>query len=268
MPSSLPVPAIPRQAATVVPVRDAPDGVEVLLLTRHHDSPMSPGAYAFPGGRVEPADAWADARRLCHGLDEALAAETVDVPIEAAAAYRIAALREAFEETGFLLANRADGSPVPLARLGRERLAALRARSRADAAAFRAILVEEGWRLAIDRTAYYARWITPEERPLRYDARFFLALTLPGASDAAVEPDGRETVACRWIRPAVALEEARTGRAPLPVPTREVLRSLIEETDTASLLRAARRRAVRPVQPRIVREEGRERILLPGEPGY
>jgi 8-oxo-dGTP pyrophosphatase MutT (NUDIX family) len=189
-------------------------------------------------------------------------------PVQAAAAYRIAALREAFEETGFLLACRADGGPLPLAQLGSARLAALRARSRADAAAFRAILVEEGWRLAAGRTAYYARWITPEERPLRYDARFFLALALPGASEAGIEPDGRETVACRWVRPAAALEEARSGPAPLPVPTREVLRSLIEATDTTSLLMAVRRREVRPVRPRIVREDGRERILLPGEPGY
>jgi 8-oxo-dGTP pyrophosphatase MutT (NUDIX family) len=257
----------------VVPVRDGPAGLEVLLLRRHPDTPMSPGAYAFPGGRVEPADTWADALALCRGFDGKESAVLGDGrPVGQAASqamgYWIAALREAFEETGFLLVWGIGWRPVASPAVGAARLADLRARSREDAGAFRTMLVEAGWRLATDRMAYYARWITPEERPLRYDARFFLAVAFPDSAQSELEPDGRETVACQWVRPAEALAEARAGGVPLPVPTREVLRSLVDAPDAATLLAAARGREVRPVRPRIVREDGRERILLPGDPGY
>ena len=96
------------------------------------------------------------------------------------------------------------GAPVTAAELGAARLPALRARSREDAAAFRAFLLDEGCRLATDRMIYYVRWVTPEERPLRYDARFFLALAPPGGGDSPLIPDGRETIACDWIQPAAA----------------------------------------------------------------
>jgi len=227
---------------------------------------MSPGAYAFPGGRVERADRW-DGAAPVGGLDLARAsARLLDVtPPEAAAAFWIAALREAFEETGLLLAYRANGTPFVPATDDAPRFAAHRARCRADAGAFPLVLAAEGLTLATDRMAYWARWITPEERPLRYDARFFVAAAPPSVP---LEPDGRETMACRWSRPAGALEQHRAGAITLPVPVREILRSVAGQTDVATLHRNAEDREIHPVRPRIVREGGAERILLPGDPGY
>lgn len=260
-----PVPA--RDAATVVLVRDAPGGIEVLLLERHAASPMSPGAFAFPGGRVEATDAAPDGERLCRGLTAAAAAATLpDVwPPQRALGFWIAALREAFEEAGLLLAYDRGGSPfVPAAR-ARERLAAQRARWRKDPGAFTAMLAAEGLTLATDRMAYWAHWITPEERPRRYDTRFFVAAAF---ADAAPEPDGVEVVGWRWIAPAAALAEQRAGRLVLPVPTQRVLASLAPHGSVAAVLAAAPAREIRPIRPRIVRAEGKERILLPGDPGY
>ena len=260
-------PGTPRPAAAVVAARDTAAGLEVLLLQRHVDSPMSPGAYAFPGGRVEAADSEDGAGRSCHGLDESAAAAALrDVtPPRAALAFWIAALREAFEETGLLLAYRVDGTPFAPGPAERPRFDAYRARCRADAAAFLAMLRTEGLTLATDRMAYWARWITPEERPLRYDARFFVAASVAAVP---VDPDGRETVACRWLSPTAALEQHRAGAITLPVPTREILRSIAGVPDVTTLLETARRREIRPVRARIVREGGAERILLPGDPGY
>lgn len=62
--------------------------------------------------------------------------------------------------------------------------------------------------LATDRLVYYAHGITPEERPVPYDARSFVGAAFP---ESAAEPDGIEAVTCCWLRPAVALELARTG---------------------------------------------------------
>ena len=49
-------PAVPAPAATVVLVRDAPDGLEVLLARRSSKLAFHGGAWVFPGGRIDPGD--------------------------------------------------------------------------------------------------------------------------------------------------------------------------------------------------------------------
>jgi len=91
-PESGKAPPAPKPSGTVVPVRDADRGLEVLLLERAGRAGREgPYPWVFPGGKVEPADrARADA-------DDADAddAETVA---------RHAAVREAHEEAGLVLA--------------------------------------------------------------------------------------------------------------------------------------------------------------------
>jgi 8-oxo-dGTP pyrophosphatase MutT (NUDIX family) len=258
-------PAATRDAATVILVRQEPGGLEALLLERHPASRFAPGAFAFPGGRLEPADA--HAADVCHGLSAAAAARTLgeaDRPAEQALAFWVGALREAFEEVGVLLARDPAGRP---ASPGPESAgwAGARADARRDAACFPAWLRRELLRLATDRMVYFARWITPEERPVRFDARFFLAAALPGMEPV---PDGIETVGVRWMRPADALAEQAAGRLALPFPTQQTLRRLAPAAGVAEALDEARGRAVAPVRPRVLAAGGRERILLPGEPGY
>jgi len=236
----------------------------VLLLERHRASPMSPGAFAFPGGRVEASDAHPDAERVCRGLTAAgAAARLPDVtPPERAIGFWIAALREAFEEAGLLLAYERGGGPAVL---DAPRRLEDRERCRAASGAFRAMLLAEGWTLATDRMAYWAHWITPEERPIRYDTRFFVAAAFP---HGAPEPDGVEVVACRWLTPEAALVHHAAGDLVLPMVTQEVLRSIAPHPTVTALLAAAPSREIRPVRPRIVVAEGRERILLPDDPGW
>jgi 8-oxo-dGTP pyrophosphatase MutT (NUDIX family) len=255
------------EAATIVLARDGPAGLEVVLLERHARSRMAPGAFAFPGGRLEAADVPADAHGLCRGLAAGDAARILrDVePPQRAIGFWMAVLRELFEETGILLAYGRDGAPfvpdgVALARLGE-----CRTRSRRDGRAFVAMLREEGLTLAADRMAYYAHWITPEERPVRYDTRFFVAAAFEGAEP---DPDGVEIVGWRWLGPADALRRHEAGTLTLPFPTRRVLGEIAAHPRVAALLEAARAREVRPIRPRIVVVGGEERFLLPGDPGY
>jgi 8-oxo-dGTP pyrophosphatase MutT (NUDIX family) len=256
---------VPRAAASVILARDAPGGLEVLLLQRHPDSRFAPGAFAFPGGRVEPADAGAGIEARCRGLGRAEAARhlrDVEPPIRAIG-FWVAALREAFEEAGLLLAYGPDQRPVDATSLGDAQ--AQRARCREDSAAFGRLLADLDLALATDRVAYWAHWITPEERPVRYDTRFFVAAAWPHQTP---EPDGLEMVAARWIGPGDALARHGARELVLPFPTQRILASLSAHRDVGALLAAARGREVRPVRPRIVREEGRERILLPQDPGW
>jgi 8-oxo-dGTP pyrophosphatase MutT (NUDIX family) len=252
---------VARDAATVILARDAGGDVEVLLLERHRASPMAPGAYAFPGGRVEVADAGPAWEPLCRGLTLAAAAAILpDVePPTRAIGFWVAALREAFEEAAILLAYDRAGQL-----LGRHGLTGARGAA-ADAAPFRRLLAAEGLVLATDRMAYWAHWITPEERPVRYDTRFFVAAAPP---DATAEPDGTEIVGARWLTPADALGCHRAGELTLPAVTREILASVSPYPSAAALLAAAAGRAIRPIRPRIVLAEGKERILLPDDPGW
>jgi 8-oxo-dGTP pyrophosphatase MutT (NUDIX family) len=258
-------PVTPREAASVILARDASAGLEVLLLERHPDSRFSPGAFAFPGGRVEPADAAPGVEGRCRGLDRVEAArQLADVrPAERALGFWVAALREAFEEAGILLAYGSDGRPVEPSTLGDAR--AHRARCRDDSAGFGRLLADLDLVLATDRVAYWAHWITPEERPVRYDARFFVAAA---GSDQTPEPDGFEIVGARWMGPGDALARHRARELVLPFPTQRILTTLSEHRAVAALLAAARGREIRPVRPRVVRDAGGERILLPEDPGW
>lgn len=262
-----PTSVVARDAATVLLARDAPVGVEVLLLERHRASRMAPGAYAFPGGRVEPADAPPDAERFCRGLtrDGAAAALRDVAPAERAIGFWVAALREAFEETGLLLACDAAGTPLSPDGPTAERLAAHRHRCRTDPAAFRAMLLDEGWDLATDRMAYWAHWITPEERPVRYDTRFFVAAAFAGAAPA---PDNLEVVGFRWLTVAGALAQHSAGAITVPMVTQQILGSIAGYPTVNAILAAAPAREIHAVRPRILQREGKERILLPDDPGW
>jgi 8-oxo-dGTP pyrophosphatase MutT (NUDIX family) len=224
-----------------------------------------PGTFAFPGGRVEPADAEAGIEARCRELGRAEAARHLpDVePPERAIDFWVAALREAFEEAGVLLAYGPDARPTDAGTLGDAH--AQRARCREDSAVFGRLLADLNLVLATDRVAYWAHWITPEEGPIRYDTRFFVAAAWP---DQSPEPDGLEMVAARWIAPSDALALHRARELVLPFPTQRILASLSDHREIGALLAAAREQDVRPVRPRIVRDGSAERILLPQDPGW
>ena len=95
----------PRDAATVLMLREGSSGLEVLLLKRHADSKDLGGAFVFPGGKRDEADASPGALA---SLDQPIAALHAqlgepDIAPEHAASLFVAALREAQEECGLQL---------------------------------------------------------------------------------------------------------------------------------------------------------------------
>ena len=166
-----PRPATPAHAATLVLLRDRPAGeFDVLLMQRHRASKFAAGDFVFPGGKIEAADAPADAAAWCAGLGQKDASHVLGLEHapETALAHWIGAIRETFEEAGILLARGARG-PDPA------RLEAYRRACHSDKQAFWTMLRTERLTLATDRLVYFAHWITPEESPLRFDTRFFTA---------------------------------------------------------------------------------------------
>lgn len=245
-------PVVPRPAATVVLLRPADAGVEALLLRRHNRSGFAADAWVFPGGVVDAADSEPALAEACDGPTPQEWAERLGTASGAEAfGYAVAALREAFEETGILLARRAgDASgpgdlPIAPARLARHREALL-----AGSTSLLAIARAEGLRYRLDRLLYIAHWITPEPEPRRYDTRFFLA-EVP--ADAACVVHAPELVEACWLAPAAAVARFEAGEMKMLPPTVHTLRRLAGYDtldDVRTALRDAPVPAILPVMRR------------------
>ena len=111
----------------------------------------------------------------------------------------------------------------------------------------------------------FSRWITPAQVKIRYDTHFFLA-PLPAGQEPKV--DGEECIDLGWFEPARALEAHRAGEIALVFPTIKHLEQLREFPSVTAVLGHARRRDVRPVEPRVLLEGEVARLVLPGEEGY
>ena len=110
-----------------------------------------------------------------------------------------------------------------------------------------------------DALVLFARWITPPEVSIRFDTQFFL---VAAPADAAVVPDGEETVDARWFEPSRALQGAEAGELLLVFPTIKTLESLTPFATADAALEWASKLDVRPVEPRV---EGGRIVLDEGE---
>jgi len=205
------VPALPLLAATVVLLRQGPDGLEVLLIRRHGQSGFMPGATVFPGGKVDAAD-----------RDVPVVGKIPHLPgrdSETARAFAVAALRELHEEAHVLLAVDARGegpSVEALAEFDTE-IEALRNGRHLAASAWHAALRARSWRLDLRPLAAFAHWLTPLYEPKRFDTYFFAA-ELPAGQEPAL--DHHETTELFFIEARRALAEHSAGGATLlPPPT-------------------------------------------------
>lgn len=254
--------AAPQPAATVTLVRDAPRGIEVLMLQRSLSLAFMPGAHVFPGGALDTSDDAPALRALCVGLDDAAASRALGLE-RGGLAYWIAAIREAFEEAGILLAYDAGGGIVSLDSDTAERYRPHRQALDEGHGDFAEFALAEGLRLAADRLHYFGHWITPLGAPRRYDTRFFLAIA-PECQE--VWHDNRETVAHVWVRPQEALDLSAREAMHLRFPTRKTLERFAACSTAADLIaQISASRAVSALMPRITREG---RYVLPGDAGY
>lgn len=250
-------------SATVTIVRDAPRGIEVLMMKRNLKSGFVPGMYVFPGGGLDDTDLLFKNNNLCNCLDDASASGALGIPCDGLA-YWVAAIREAFEESGLLLARNEAGEVVSLTDPQiAQRFTEHRRQLNAGTAAFPALLQTENLQLAADQLTYFAHWITPVGLPRRYDTRFFMA-EAPGGQEPL--QDEQETIAATWVSPSEALSLHQRGGFEMRTPTVRTLESFADYDNVTNLRRGlAAQRDVRVMLPRIG-PDGRR--VLPGEPGY
>lgn len=217
----------PDPAATVIALRPAEDGFEVLVVKRNPRGFFG-SLVVFPGGRVED----------------------IDVPqgkkIGSDAAHRNAAVRELAEEAGLLLSDR-----------GIQKAGGVKDHD------FYAWLEDDG--LTIDPAALVlvSRWVTPEDAPRRFDTRFYL-LACEDTPDVSIDSD--ELVGYRWVTPSYALSKHENGDWPMWLPTTAHLRWLAKRPTIADAVDSAMGADGRTlIEPRRVDDGSLMPIHLPAE---
>jgi 8-oxo-dGTP pyrophosphatase MutT (NUDIX family) len=257
-------PAAPVPAATLILTREAAGRLQVCLLRRNPQSGFMPGAFVFPGGQVDPGDGerafWA--KRVDLG-PEAFAERLGETGGADGMAYAVAAVRETFEESRVLLAERRSDRAG-----GYAAACAWRAAHGAERGWFGRLMASGGWVLRLSDLLRWERWITPAAMPRRFDTRFFLA-ELPQGQEC--RPDMREATEGVWLTPREALAANLSGSVPLTPPGLVTLQELTRFTTVSAVLAAATaRRWGAGVMPRLISLPAgcQAVILMPWDPWY
>lgn len=243
----------PRRAATVMLLRDGPGGPAVHMLRRRASMAFAAGAYAYPGGGVDPRDddrpvGWA-------GPGRDLWARRLGVDAASAQAIVCAAVRETYEEAGVLLAGETAGTVV--GDTTGDDWEADRAALVGHELSFADFLNRRGLMLRSDLLGAWARWITPEFEPRRYDTWFFVAALPPGQRTRNASTEADRTV---WTGPAEATEAYDRGELLMMPPTVATLRQLQSYGTADEALAGSDGRDMTPVLA-TARLEGEELVL-------
>lgn len=253
--------AAPRPATTVLLLRpsqpgDAASPLEVFMVVRHHQIDSFSGALVFPGGKLEEADGAPSLRARCGGADK------ID---DAELKFRVAGVREAFEECGVLLARKRGQRAL----IGAADLKGIEERWRAKLAKDEASIVDmveaEDLEIATELMTPYAHWITPTFVPKRFDTWFFLA---EAPEDQIALHDGSESTDSVWIGPQEAIEEAKAGKRTLVHATTKNLELLAEGKTVGGAIAAASARKIVTVLPWVEERDGKRFLHIPEGAGY
>jgi 8-oxo-dGTP pyrophosphatase MutT (NUDIX family) len=247
---NLRTPVDPVSAATMLLLRDDPK-FEVLMVKRHHKIDFASGALVFPGGKPSAGDAVPEWIDHCTGWDSFDHTQRT---------LRIAAIREAYEEAGILLAENSDGTTFEGACDLESRKAVERGTQ-----GFLDIVRDAGVRLRLDRLTQFARWVTPAFMHKRFDTHFYV-VRAPDRQIAAC--DGYETVDAEWLSPRRALQMGEAGERTVIFPTRLNLQLLAEATSAEDCVAQAEAREMVTVLPEIVERDGKNVLTIPENAGY
>ena len=254
-------PPAPRPATTVLLLRpskagDADSGLEVFMVVRHQKIDAFSGALVFPGGKLEDADGDPRLRARC-GSAEKCSDEELK--------FRVAGVREAFEECGILLARKRGERAV----IAAADLKGIEERWRAKLAKDEATIVDlaeaEDLEIATDLMTPFAHWITPTFAPKRFDTWFFLA---EAPEDQVALHDGSESVDSVWIKPQQAIDEASAGKRTLVHATFKNLELLVEGGTVVGAISQATERKIVTVQPWVEVRDGKRFLHIPEGAGY
>ncbi len=243
-------------AATILLIRDGENGLEVFMVQRHHRIDFASSALVFPGGRVDQHDHTAELRDVCIHWEKDGAAT---LP------WRAAAIREAFEETGILLARDKNKPEDFISGDHAFSLWDFRKKVEDRQPPFAKFLRQHDLEADCASLVFYAHWITPEMMPKRFDTHFFIAAAPEGQAGLH---DGREMVDSIWLRPKDAIRDGEEGRRQVIFPTRMNLAMIADCENVAQAMEEARARKIVTVLPKVDRSGAEPMLIIPDEAGY
>jgi 8-oxo-dGTP pyrophosphatase MutT (NUDIX family) len=244
------------------------EGFEVFLLKRHAQNIFMGGNFVYPGGKLDKDDVAEEILAQARGISAEQARQTLGEknPEDVSIAYWIAGIRELFEEAGILLAYTKNDQLLSIDDDAmRQRFAFHRRTLQKGEKTFLQIIKEEGLTLALDQCFYYAHWITPEARNVRFDTRFFIARTIPSQE---ASPDAKETTEGVWLTPAEALQKNFEGTVALSPPTLKTLEDLSRFhsiDDVLSSLPGLEKSVILPI---LLNPLADEALIFPWDPEY
>jgi len=253
-------------SSSLMIVRDSDIGVQVFMMKRSLRSNFG-GIWVFPGGILEDQDQDIAKKNYFNGIDEKKAKAILNYDQESLT-YWIASLRETFEETGALIANRENNSfftPTEDEAINLERL---RSDLNNGKISFISILKQLKLKIALERLIYISHWITPDVETKRYTTRFFLTSL---NEEVTMTHDDLEGTDSKWIGINEALEAHKAGRISLIMPTIKNLESISSYKNTQEMISAKneiKAEDIPAIEPKFFKENGQWKGLLPGEYGY
>lgn len=231
-----PVEALP--SASILVIRDRGGRLEVLMQERPITMNFAAGVFVFPGGKVDDSD-----------LDNNLWGEIVGKEVSRDDAFKIAAVRELYEEAELLLGNNSASAAV----------------RHAPAAEIARIFKAEGLRVDLESLIPFAHWVTPEVIPRRFDTMFYIT---EAPKCQGVGRDGSETMKSLWLSPHDILVSWREDNVPLMFPTRLNLMKLARSFSVSEALDAAAKAPIYRVLPALETVGGVRKVTIPEEAGY
>ncbi len=251
-----------RPAATVMLIDDRPD-LQLFMMERHANTIFAGGMWVFPGGSVDATDNSAEFQAISIHRSDAQASKLMGIDA-GGLAYYIAAIREAFEEAGILLALKKDTlEPLDLSSPDvKKRFQQHRDDINDSNRNFIEIIKDENLIMDAGEIHYIARWITPPGPPRRFDARFFVAC-VPD-KQTPIHDDG-ELVHSKWFSPKEILRRAENDEMVLMSPTLRMVKNLALFDSAAQVIESASANQVDELA-RVL--PGTRVIVMPGEDGY
>jgi 8-oxo-dGTP pyrophosphatase MutT (NUDIX family) len=237
-------PALP--AASILVVRDGPTGLEVLMMERAKTMRFAPGAFVFPGGKVDNED-----MKLWRWRNQ-----VSDYRMNKETAYKIAALRELYEEVGICQAT-ACGHKSLFA-------SAKMPTGLNNANLLRRALLKKGLILDTKSLVPFAHWVTPENLPRRFDTYFYITRH----NGQKAQHDGNEAISHRWVNPQKLLDSWEGEQVPLMFPTRLNLVKLARAKTAREAIRLAKRTPIVRTLPVIRLNDGKPEVSITDHAEY
>ncbi len=242
-------------ASTVLIVRDGKNDLEVFMVVRHHEIDFASGALVFPGGKVDQEDLNIQINQFIN-KEKKINDEEMG--------FRIAGIRECYEEAGVLFANSSENST----RITKNRLSQLevwRDRFNNKESSMYDFASQENLTFTVDDLIPYAHWITPDMMPKRFDTRFYIAEAPDGHKGLH---DGGESVDSIWISPKRAIEDCNANKRTIIFPTRMNLEKLSKFDNVEDAITSLRKEEIVTVEPKIEKNDDGVFLTIPENAGY